>query len=117
MGTPHRAAQARKHRSRHARRACPDPAQLRRSARAYVAPEATLISGASVGVRRICEIGRRYLFAAAKEADAPVSIRFRRAAISAIGDWRLTDVEPPTRGEKWPLPATNQRLSLPPCAG
>src|SRR5262249_38172063 len=44
MGTPHRAAQARKHRSRHARRACPDPAQLRRPARAYVAPEATLIT-------------------------------------------------------------------------
>src|SRR5439155_6254714 len=48
VGTPRIAAKARKYRSRHARRARPVAAQLRRSARAHAAPQATLIAPGAV---------------------------------------------------------------------
>ena len=113
LGTPRLAAAARQHRSRHARRARPGAAQLCRSARIDPAHQATLtafprVSGAGLPQARL----DAHICPAAKgRARAPIG--FRPAAISAIGRRPPHHVSPTTRGEKWPLPVTNQRPSPP----
>src|SRR5262249_60352034 len=73
--------------------------------------------GAGPRAAAICEIGFFTYSLPQRAAPTLIPIRFRRAAISAIGEVAASPTKSPPRGEKWPLPATDQRLSPPPCAG
>ena len=84
LGTPRLAPAGRQHRSRHARRARPRAAQLRRSPRIDPAHQATLTTFPGVSAP-VCQSGSRPHMSCRKgRVRAPIG--FRPAVISAIGE-------------------------------